>query len=301
MTAITKKRLNSKHIKTQFFLLIFSFFLFLGFALTTSTMSWMTNFRKIFMILSGMFAIFSGMIAILRYTASKRDAKYLFLGTGFIVVGILDLVSIINGLDIIPGYTTETNSVYPIQQIYSKILVSFLIFLSWFFSTKDKKENSRTEVYIISSVIFIAMFFITLIILFSDAHLLSTATISAIISVASMIFLAISFLGYLFRRDWRYSDMDFWLLFGISFLFLSQLFYSSILDLPYEGMLNLSAFAQFFGFLTFLVGFLSSINELYKNELELVEKLEKQNEELRKSKRVVKKKIEKNKVINKKS
>ena len=253
------------------------------------------------MILSGMFAIFSGMIAILRYTASKRDAKYLFLGTGFIVVGILDLVSIINGLDIIPGYTTETNSVYPIQQIYSKILVSFLIFLSWFFSTKDKKENSRTEVYIISSVIFIAMFFITLIILFSDAHLLSTATISAIISVASMIFLAISFLGYLFRRDWRYSDMDFWLLFGISFLFLSQLFYSSILDLPYEGMLNLSAFAQFFGFLTFLVGFLSSINELYKNELELVEKLEKQNEELRKSKRVVKKKIEKNKVINKKS
>ena len=301
MTVITKKRLNSKHIKTQFFLLIFSFFLFLGFALTTSTMSWMTNFRKIFMILSGMFAIFSGMIAILRYTASKRDAKYLFLGTGFIVVGILDLVSIINGLDIIPGYTTETNSVYPIQQIYSKILVSFLIFLSWFFSTKDKKENSRTEVYIISSVIFIAMFFITLIILFSDAHLLSTATISAIISVASMIFLAISFLGYLFRRDWRYSDMDFWLLFGISFLFLSQLFYSSILDLPYEGMLNLSAFAQFFGFLTFLVGFLSSINELYKNELELVEKLEKQNEELRKSKRVVKKKIEKNKVINKKS
>lgn len=286
MKKTIKKELSRKHIETQFLSLLLSILVFLIFAVFVGNISWFNGFENIIVLLSGIFAVFTGIIALLRYSTQRVSPKFLFLGVGFIAIGLIDLLSLASSVGIVGNIFIDTWEFYPIQSVLSKGAISLLIFLSWFLSEKDR-SGKKKELFIISFVVILTIAFISGVLVFNDMKIFNEYLVSMVVGIVSLVFLLLSLLGYLFRGDWKFEDIDFWLIFGISFFLISQVFYLPLLNLEYDNMINLSVLAQFFGYLALLIGFLNSINDLYKKNLSIQRELESKNKELDNAKKKI--------------
>lgn len=267
-----KKELSSKHIKEQFLLLLVADASFLLFAVFIGDLKWFTDFRDFVLLISGIFAIFSGIISMLRYSAQKDSIQYFILGIGLVGVGILDIISLLMTLENFEALFSSGDSIYSFRMIFSKCFLSFLLFFSCFLEVDNirmKKKSFRILGFFIF-IILTASFLIYSKILggFTEEYM----TIS--FSVLSLILLVVAGMGYLCKKNWKYENIDFWIIFSISFFILSQIFYIPFLNLETEYAVDLSVLAQFFGYVSMLFGFLASIRDLYVREIEEQKELE---------------------------
>ncbi len=267
-----KKTLSTEHTKTQFLVLLLTVASFLLFAIFVGRLKWITDFRSFIVLLSGIFAIFTGIISLLRYSTQKKSLQYFLLGIGFLGVGILDIVSLLMSIANFNDLFATTDSVYSLRTILSKTFLSLLLFSSFFFGTyTGENQSKKSRVF---GIFFIFLLFSSLIVYLVFGQHFNEEYMAIILSVTGFIFLLVSLLGYFFRKDWKYEDIDFWVIFAISFFLLSQIFYIPFLNLEVEHMVNLSVLAQFFGYIALLFGFLNSIRELYLKEIENQKEIE---------------------------
>ncbi|MGI5898284.1 MAG: hypothetical protein ACOX6Q_03995 [Candidatus Dojkabacteria bacterium] len=267
-----KKTLSKEHIKTQFLILLLSVASFLLFAIFIGNLKWLTDFRSFILLLSGIFAIFTGIISLLRYSTQKESLQYFLLGVGFLGVGVLDIVSLLMSIGNFNDLFTTTGSIYSLRTILSKAFLSLLLFASFFFGTyAGKNGGKKSKVF---GIFIVFLFFAFLIVYLVFGQHFNEEYMTIILSVIGFIFLLISLIGYILRKNWKYENIDFWIIFSISFFLLSQIFYIPFLNLEVEHMINLSVLAQFFGYIALLLGFLNSIRELYLKEIENQKELE---------------------------
>jgi len=267
-----KKAFPSKHIKEQFLLLLIANASFLLFAVFVGELKWFTDFRDFVLLISGIFAIFSGIISMLRYSAQKDSLQYFILGLGLVGVGVLDIISLLMTIENFGALFSSGDSIYSLRMILSKCLLSFLLFFSCFLEMGDNPEK-RKKFRRMGSFIFIVL--IVCFAIYSEMNNGFTEEYMSIaFSVFSLILLGISLVGYIWKKNWKYEDIDFWIIFSISFLMLSQIFYIPILNLETVHAVNLSVLAQFFGYIAMLFGFLDSTRELYVREIEEQKELE---------------------------
>ncbi len=101
-----------------------------------------------------------------------------------------------------------------------------------------------------------------------------------IVGLASLMFLLLALLGYLLNKGWLYDDFNYWIIFLLSFLVLSQIFYLPFFNLEYSNMMNLSVWARFFAYIGLLVGFLNSIYGMFQKEIITQKELANKNKQL---------------------
>ncbi len=286
------EKLDRTHIKLQFLMLLLGLISFLVLAVSVGNIVWIADFRDFVVLISGIFALFIGVIALLRYYTQKELATYLFLGVGFLGVGILDLAQIVLESGGFTNLFQSSPEVYSFTTILSKGFLSFLIFVSWFVGRRQNKEvlevrtvkKEKTVMILVSSVFFLfAGFLISL----SLSQWISESVLVVVAGVFSLLLLVLSLLGYIFRRNWQYSNLDFWIIFSISFLILSQIFYLPFLNLEYFNMVNLSVWSQLIAYIGLLTGFLNSIYEMFQRERKILEELEKKNSIIEESKKKI--------------
>ena len=262
---------------------------FLIFAYLSGEISWMKDILQFVQLISSIFAIFIGVLALLRFYTKKSKLSFLVLGIGFLFVGCLDIFQLLislNGFQDLLEYSAET--AFPLSMVLSRFFLSVIFFLSYIvrkdYENPDEKKEKRLSVIVV--FIFIAV--ITVFLLFTNVLSAYQDSLPAIVGgILSIVMLSLSILGYWRGNVWKYDSFEYWTMFSIIFLLISSIFFLPFLNLEYSLLSLFSVFAQFLSYILMLVGFLVSIYEMYSREFEYLEGLKEKNEAILKAKNSV--------------
>jgi hypothetical protein len=279
-----ENKLPREHVDIQFLSLCVSLLAFLGLAYWAGDIIWIKDFQPFITLISGIFAIFIGVIALLRYYTKKTALNFLFIGIGFLCVGVLDIFQVVLDLGGISNLFSGTlNQVYPVTSVLSKTFLAVIMFVSWVFSrqgSKETKEKKKTEVLLMSIVAASFVVFIGIFLYLMAKGIIVDSLAVIIVGLISLMFLILAFLGYLLNKGWYYDDFNYWIIFLLAFLILSQIFYLPFFNLEYANMMNLSVWARFFAYIGLLTGFLNSIYVMFRKEIEIQKELAEKNKQL---------------------
>jgi len=113
------KRLKEEHIDMQFLALLIAVLAFLIFALFIGDIIWIKDFQYFISFLSGIMALFIGTLALLRYYTKKTNLNFLFLGGGFVGVGLIEILQIMLEVEDFQKLFTFTESgSYPLSSAF---------------------------------------------------------------------------------------------------------------------------------------------------------------------------------------
>lgn len=272
------KRLKEEHIDMQFLALLISVVVFLIFALFVGNIVWIKDFQYFINFISGIIATFIGVLALLRYYTKKTNINFLFLGGGFLGVGLIEILQTMLEIENFKNLFTfvESNN-YPLSSVLGKIFLALLFFISWFVIRKKKGRGRKKELKLMGVVCFVFVLFASTFTILFLRGIEVDYIIVILVGLFSLLFYILSLLGYLFKKGWLYDDFNYWIIFTLTFLILSQIFYLPFLNLEYINMMNLSTWAHFIAYMGMLVGFLNSIYVMYQKEREIQQELEEKN------------------------
>lgn len=278
-------KLQKEHVDAQFLSLSISLLAFLALSYFVGNIVWVKDFQYFLGFISGIFALFIGVLALLRYYTNKSSVNYLFIGIGFLGVGILDILQIVLDLGGFSNlFTVSTTTIYPLTSVVSKAFLALLLFLSWFVKRGEEKVSSkkkRKQELLIMGIVSACFFIFVGVFIFLMLRGINVDSFTVvIIGLISLMLLVLALLGYLFNRGWLYEDFNYWIIFTLCFLILSQVFYLPFFNLEYSNMLNLSVWSRFFAYAGILVGFLNSIYVVYKKNEEIQKELAVKNKQL---------------------
>lgn len=276
-----KLRLNREHIDAQFLALCLSILAFLGLSYWAGEIVWLKDFQLFVTLISGVFALFVGVLAILRYYTKKTSVNFLFIGIGFLGVGLLDIFQLMLDLGAFQNlFVAPTDQMYSLTSVISKVYLSVLMFVSWFVNrnaNKTSKSTKKQERLLMTIVAICFMLFVSVFVFLMIKGIAVDSLAVIIIGLISLMFLLLAIVGYLLDRGWLYDNFNYWIIFLLAFLVLSQIFYLPLFNLEYMNMMNLSVWARFFGYLGLLIGFLNSIYEMFQKEISTQKELEEKN------------------------
>lgn len=286
-------RLQKEHVDAQFLSLSIALLAFLALSYFVGNIVWIKDFQYFLTFISGIFALFVGVLALLRYYTNRSSSNFLFIGIGFLGVGILDVLQIVLDLGGFSNLftTAATTTVYPLTSVVSKSFLALLMFLSWFVKRGDEKASSkrkRKQELLVMAVVLVSFFVFVSVFIFLMLKGITVDSFTVVlIGLFSLMLLVLALLGYLFNRGWLYEDFNYWIIFTLCFLILSQVFYLPFFNLEYSNMVNLSVWSRFFAYLGLLVGFLNSIYVVYRKNAEIQEELAQKNKQLDETKEKV--------------
>ena len=276
-----KLKLDREHVDSQFLALCLAILAFLGLSYFAGEIVWLQDFQLFVTLISGVFALFIGVIAILRYYTKRTSVNFLFIRLGFLGVGLLDVFQLMLDLGAFQSlFVAPATQVYSLTSVISKVFLSALMFVSWFVNRNANKVSRATKkqeklLMVLVSICFVIFVGVFLFLMIKGIQVDSLAVI--IIGLVSLMFLLLTIVGYLLDKGWMYDNFNYWIIFLLAFLVLSQIFYLPLFNLEYLNMMNLSVWARFFAYLGLLIGFLNSIYEMFQKEIATQKELEEKN------------------------
>lgn len=123
----------------------------------------------------------------------------------------------------------------------------------------------RTEEKVLLPFSFSLLILGSLMIFFGQLQSLSFS-LQALITVVVTAFLFIFFLSLFRNKNWVYSNLDFWIIFALSLLIFSRVFFLENLLNESSKLLEYSHLINLFGYLALIVGF---ANEFHEEKLKL--------------------------------
>jgi len=272
------KRLKEEHIDMQFLALLIAIIAFLVFALFIGDIVWIKDFQYFIALISGIVSIFIGTLALLRYYTKKTNINFLFLGGGFLGVGLIEILqTMVEVGDFQNLFSVSDGGSYPLTSALGKAFLASLFLISWFVIRKKKGRGRKKELELMGIVCLTFILFVATFIILLLRGVEVDSFIVVLIGLFSLLLYILSLLGYLFNKGWLYDDFNYWIIFTLSFLILSQIFYLPFLNLEYIHMVNLSTWAHFIAYIGILVGFLNSVYMMYQKEKEIQQELEEKN------------------------
>jgi hypothetical protein len=262
---------------------------FLTFSYAAGEISLLKNLSLFLNLISSVFALVVGSLALVRFYTQKTRLSLFVLGLGFLILGFLkgfEVLSLTTTFSSIFHYTPE--KFFPIAEVLSRSFTALIFFLSYLVYRDYENLNSKKEKVAALLVVLILAVLISFAVFFTNVLSGHQQYIPAVVGgILSMVMILFSIFGYLRGKVWRYESLEYWLIVSISFSFLSTIFYLPFLNLEYDLMMGLSSLAMLFSYMFLFIGFLASIFEMYLRESEYLKKLKETNELLVKSKNCV--------------
>ena len=272
------KKLKEEHIDMQFLALLIAIIAFLVFALFIGDIVWIKDFQYFIALISGVVSLFIGTLALLRYYTKKTNINFLFLGGGFLGVGLIEILqTMVEVGDFQNLFSVSDGGSYPLTSALGKAFLASLFLISWFVIRKRKGRGRKKELELMGIVCLTFILFVATFIILLLRGVEVDSFIVVLIGLFSLLLYILSLLGYLFNKGWLYDDFNYWIIFTLSFLILSQIFYLPFLNLEYIHMVNLSTWAHFIAYIGILVGCLNSVYMMYQKERETQQELEEKN------------------------
>ena len=225
----------------QFLMLLFALIAFSLFTFFTNSKEfWVDGMESTFNTLSIGIMLLTGAILLFR-GITKKEKDSIYWGVGLTLVGILQIVSL--------KVTSIGSSIY----LGSRILLSVIFFLHWVLKEKKRvqKVNKKEEVAKRVLLVFIMLLFFSFLFFLSWRSIFVRGFSVFIFSGIVLMLLSLSFVGNMFLKEWEYKDFSFWVIFSLTFLIVSEIFFFPILNKGLTDLSNLSLFLSFldkFGF-----------------------------------------------------
>jgi hypothetical protein len=284
-----KEQFSKKNIDAKTFVIFITIAIFLLFAYLGAQFNWLSDFNLFINLIGGIFALFIGLLSLLRFYTKKNRFNYLFLGLGFLAISVVEIVQVLVVITAFRDlFSIDTTQAFPISEVLSRVFLSLILFLSWLFRKEDQKETQPNE----------KLAYVGLLLGISTTIILVSLTtqifanyqqymLSIIGQTVSLMIYILAITGYIRSKGIRTSNFDFWIIFSLSFSIISQFFFLPYLNLEYKLMLNLATLAKFVSYIVLLLGFLNSIYEIYKKEEKAQKELERKNLILNETKKKV--------------
>lgn len=182
---------------------------------------------------------------------TKLDREHIFLQflMMFMTLGILLIFSLFikNIL-----WFNNVKTVIPVISGVVVILLSGISFLRYKLKSKDRE-------LLLFSVFLFLLGFLTLFTALSNTLSFST---QITISVTLIPLLFLLFVLILLKKNWYYSNLDFWIIFSLSLLLFSRIFFLQALLEIDTGFVEYSYIITLFGYLALTVGLVNDVYEL---------------------------------------
>ena len=262
---------------------------FLIFAYLSGEISWMKDTLRFIQLISSIFALFIGVLALLRFYTKKSKLSFLVLGIGFLFVGFLDIFQLLISLNSFRDlFTYSEAEIFPLSMVLSKFFLAVIFFLSYIVRKDYENPDEKKEKKISIVVVGVFLILITVFLLFTNVLSGYQEYVPAIVGgILSLVMLSFSIFGYWRSNQWKYEPFDYWIMFAMIFLLISSIFFLPFLNLEYRLLSIFSVLAQFLSYLLVLIGFLVSIYEMYSREAEYLNELKEKNETILKAKNSV--------------
>lgn len=129
--------------------------------------------------------------------------------------------------------------------------IAFLIF------RLRKEKGDKT--FLFFTIFLLLLGFLTIF-----AAITETLSFSTQVSISSALLLLLSalFLFFLIRRNWLYSDLDFWIIYSLSLFIFSRIFFLEILLKGTQGYWEYSSLLTLFGYIALGIGMVNEYWEL---------------------------------------
>lgn len=274
-----KKKFTKQQVRERELVILLSLFVFLFFAYKSGNFFWMKDFQLLVDLFACSLAFFIGVLATVRYFTKKTNVNYLLLGLGFVTVSFLDAFNILHTLNVFSELLSlEKLTMFPSSMVLSRVFLALIFFFAWVLTKEEKRIRGMKEKIALGSLLVAISMFTIVIVTFTN-FFQGFETYQFAISmqtIALMVYL-FTLIGYAREEGMYYRSFDFWLMFSVVFSIISQIFFLPYLNIEYDLMLNLSTLAKFFSYFVLLIGFLSSIYEMYKREEQVQRELENKN------------------------
>jgi len=235
--------------------------------------------------LATVLAFIVGGLALVRFY-SRKQATFLFIGTGFMGAGLLDLNHVLltsQHFLVVEGVQAE--DLFAWSWTAERVFLS--LFLSWsLLAWRQESREGRGESVHEGSVYAIALT-LALVNLFFFEWVPQTRTahwdrfgVSRPAEFLPGFFFLLAFLGYMAKGTWRRDAFEYWLLISLLISTMVHFLYMSYSEVRFDGMFDAAHMLKIASYAAMLTGLLVSVYQTFRREAQVMGALTQANEAL---------------------
>jgi len=247
--------------------------LLLGGAFVLRTSPWRTGpqFHTLLESVATILAFVAGALALVRFY-SRKQATFLFIGTGFLATGLLDGYHTLITSPIAPiraGAAPEDISAW--SWTASRVFLSLFLFVSllaWRQEARESGPNVHEKSVYVTALILTALNFAFFSVLpLRDAYY-PQFMFSRPAEFLPAVFFAWAFVGYLAKGTWRKDAFEHWLLVSLLISVLANAAFMSSARVPYDAMYDAAHLLKITSYVAVLCGLMISVYLTFRSEAE---------------------------------
>ncbi|MEJ2206245.1 MAG: response regulator [Gemmatimonadota bacterium] len=226
-------------------------------------------------------ALIVGGLALVRFY-SRKQATFLFIGTGFVGAGVLDLNHALLTSDfLLAAGSPEAENLFAWTWTAERVFLSLFLFASLLAWRQEREGESVHE----GSVYLTAVTLTLLNLLFfewvplTDAHV-PVLWMSRPAEFLPGILFLLAFLGYLAKGAWRRDDFEHWLMISLVIATMLHVAFMARSTARFDGMFDAAHLLKLTSYGAMLTGLLISVYQTFRREGEVLGALTAANEAL---------------------
>ncbi|MCG6956262.1 MAG: response regulator [Gemmatimonadetes bacterium] len=229
-------------------------------------------------------AFIVGGLALVRFY-SRKQATFLFIGTGFIGAGVLDLnQTLLTAAPFLTATGTAADDIFVWSWTTERVFLSLFLLLSLLAWRREVKEGADGSVH--EGSVYVAALALTFISLlfFQWAHLHAVIRPGHLVPrplelVPGLLF-GLTFFGFLAKGDWRRDTFEHWLLISLLIAAMAHVGFMSMSEHRFDGMFNAAHLLKLASYVSMLTGLLFSVYLTFRREGRVLAALTEANEAL---------------------
>ncbi|MBK7894790.1 MAG: response regulator [Candidatus Promineifilaceae bacterium] len=224
-------------------------------------------------------ALFVGALALVRFY-TKQNSAYFFIGTGFIGAGLLDAYHAMRTVVLVNALLPTAVSPELWNWNPSPTFLSILMAGSWMIWQRNKRfQPHSSRYYVVVGVVAVVTIFIFA--LLPQPPITSTEYLPGrITAVFTATFFLIALIGYLHKREWQQDTFENWLVIALIVNVAAQGLFMYFARTPFDGLFDTAVLLKQVGYLSVLIGLLSSMYTIFKEAEQAAQSMRGVNEAL---------------------
>jgi len=182
---------------------------------------------------------------------TKLDSEHTFLQFLMMFLSLAILLIFSHFVESLLWFENST-TVIPITSGILIILISGISFYRYTLKPKERR-------FLLFGIFFLLLGLLTLFITFTNSLSFSTSLVISIALILPLLFILIFFF---IKKNWLYSNLEFWILFSLSLFIFSRIFFLEAFLRRELGLLNYSYLISLFGYLALGIGFVNEVCEV---------------------------------------
>jgi len=182
---------------------------------------------------------------------TKLDSEHTFLQFLMMFLSLAILLIFSHFVETLLWFENSTT----ILSVISGVLVILISGVSFYRYTLKPKERR----FLLLGIFFLLLGLLTLFTTLSSTLSFSTRLVISMALILPLLFILILFF---IKKNWLYSNLEFWILFSLSLFIFSRVFFLEALSKRELGLLNYSYLISLFGYLALGIGFVNEVCEV---------------------------------------